>query len=230
MYSWHHLSAQPEHELTVSSSDNTRENATISHFSKVVKNLSRAASPQGPHWCMLKDCDSSVCIWYGVFLAATRESQLWENCKRERQDELMGLQKSCQKPFLSMLCPTDIHLASWKVKTAKTSGLKRTFQLLRDTSQQGWAFEKKRRKKSPWNSGNGGTSRRRGMLKNQIPRSENGAEMNVAVSSENRGERKQTRTGCVDSGVPTAWKSIWRIPINIFLIFVYGCSVCLWQI
>ncbi|KAF3851912.1 hypothetical protein F7725_005267 [Dissostichus mawsoni] len=30
---------------------------------------------------------------------ATRESQLWENCKRERQDELLGLQKSCQKAF-----------------------------------------------------------------------------------------------------------------------------------
>lgn len=100
---------------------------------KKKKNLSRAASPQGPHWCIMKDCDFSVCIWYGVFLAATRESQLWENCKRERQDELLGLQKSCQKPFLAMLCPTDIHLASWKVETAKTSGLKRTFQLLRDT-------------------------------------------------------------------------------------------------
>ncbi len=148
MYSWHCLSAHTEHELTVSSSDNTRENVQISHFSKVVKNLSRAASPQGPHWCILKDCDFSVCIWYGVFLAATRESQLWENCKRERQDELLGLQKSCQKPFLSMLCPTDIHLASWKVKTAKTSGLKRTFQLLRYTSQQDWVFEKLKKKKT----------------------------------------------------------------------------------
>lgn len=122
-------------------------------FQKLRKNLSRAASPQGPHWCIMKDCDFSVCIWYGVFLAATRESQLWENCKRERQDELLGLQKSCQKPFLSMLCPTDIHLASWKVKTAKTSSLKRTFQLLRDTLQQEWVFEKK--KKKPWNSRNG---------------------------------------------------------------------------
>lgn len=32
--------------------------------------------------------------------------------QRERQDELLGLQKSCQKPFLSTLCPVDIHLAS----------------------------------------------------------------------------------------------------------------------
>lgn len=153
MYSGHRLPAHTEHELTVSSSDNTRENVPISHFSKVVKNLSKAASPQGAHWCIMKDCDFSVCIWYGVFLAATRESQLWENCKRERQDELLGLQKSCQKPFLSTLCPSDIHLASWKVKTAKTWGLKRTFQLLRDTSQQDGVFEKKR--KGTWNSRNG---------------------------------------------------------------------------
>lgn len=146
MCSRQRLSAHTEHELTVSSSDNTRENAPISHFSKVMKKLSRAASPQGLHWCILKDCDFSVCIWYGVFLAATRESQLWENGKRERQDELVGLQKSCQKPFPSMLCPTDIHLASWKVKTAETSGLKRTFQLLRDTSQQDWVFEKRKGK------------------------------------------------------------------------------------
>lgn len=163
MYSWHRLPAHTEHELTVSSSDNTRENAPISHFSKVVKNLSKAASPQGAHWCIMKDCDFSVCIWYGVFLAATRESQLWENCKRERQDELLGLQKSCQKPFLSTLCPTDIHLASWKVKTAKTWGLKRTFQLLRDTSQQDWVFEKKKKKK-PETVGMERTSRLRGML------------------------------------------------------------------
>lgn len=147
MYSLHCLPARTEHELTVSHSDITRENAPISHFSKLVKNLSRAASPQGPHWCILKDCDFSVCIWFCVFSAAVRESQLWENCKRERQDELVGLQKSCQKPFLSTLCPTDIHLASWKVKTAKTLGLKRTFQLLRDTSQQDWAFERKKKKK-----------------------------------------------------------------------------------
>lgn len=144
MYSRHRLPACTEHELTVSSSDNTRENAPISHFSKVLKNLSRAAFPQGPHWCILKDCDFSVRIWYDVFLAATWGSQLRENCKRERQDELLGLQKSRQKLFLSMLCPTDIHLASWKVKTAKTSGLKRTFQLLRGTSQQDWVFEKKK--------------------------------------------------------------------------------------
>lgn len=165
MYSWHLLSAHTEQELTVSSSDNTRENAPISHFSKVVKNLSRAASPQGLHWCIMKACDFSVCIWYGVFLAATRESQLWENCKRERQDELLGPQKSRQKPFLSLLCPSDIHLASWKVKTAKTSGLKRTFQLLRDTSQQDWAFEKKKGKgkKTPETIGMEGTSRLRGM-------------------------------------------------------------------
>lgn len=166
MYPRHCLPAHTEHELTVSGSDSTKENAPISHFSKVVKNLSRAASPQGPHWCILKDWDSSVCIWFRVFSAAVRESQLWENCKRERRDELLGLLKSCQKPFLSVLCPTDIHLASWKVETAKTSGLKRTFQLLRGTLQQDWVFEKK--KKTPETVGMEGTSRLRGMLKNQM--------------------------------------------------------------
>lgn len=143
MYPWHDLSVHTEHELTVSSSDITRENAPISHFFKRCENLSKAASPQGAHWCITKDCDFSVCIWYSVFLAATQESQLWENYKRERQDELLGLQKSCQKPFLSTLCPTNIHLARWKVKNAKTRGLKRTFQLLRDTSQQDCFWKKK---------------------------------------------------------------------------------------
>lgn len=151
------LAARTRHELTVSSSDNTRENVPISHFSKVVKNLSKAASPHGAHWCIMKDCDSSVCIWYGVFIAAVRESQLWENCKRERQDELLGLQKSCQKPFLSTLCPTDIHLASWYSSWQKLGAWKELFNFW-DTPCNRTEFLKReggKKRVKTWNSRNG---------------------------------------------------------------------------
>lgn len=140
------FSAHTEHELTVSSSDNTRENAPISHFSKVVKNLSRAASPQGPYWCILKDCDFSVCIWYGVFLAATRESQLWENCKgRDRTSSwaFRSLVKS-----LSFLCfvPPIFILPVEKWRRQKLQAWKELFNFTEKTSQQDWVSEKKKKK------------------------------------------------------------------------------------
>lgn len=53
--------------------------------------------------------------------------------KKKRQDELLVLLKSRQKPFP---LPALSRRYSSRQKTVKTSGLKRTFQLLRGTSQQ----------------------------------------------------------------------------------------------
>ena len=70
------------------------------------------------------------------------------------------------------------------------------------------------------------TSRLRGMLKNQIPRLENVAKMNMALYSSEK--RNQAHTECVDSGllcVPTSIKSISRITVNIYLSFLYILSL-----
>lgn len=63
------------------------------------------------------------------------------------------------------------------------------------------------------------TFRLRGMLKNE-------AKMNMALSSAEKSN--QARTECVYSGllcVPTTLKSIWHIPINIYLSAFYVFSV-----
>lgn len=146
------------------------------------KNLSKAASPHGAHWCIMKDFDFSVCIWYAVFIAAVWESQLWENCKRERQDELLGRQKSCQKPFLSTLCPADIHLASWYSSWQKLGAWKELFNFwdtpcnrteffFEKTGRGGGKKKVKTKKERRLETvGMERTSRRRGTEKNQIAR------------------------------------------------------------
>lgn len=113
-----------------------------------------------------------------------------------------------------------------KSEDGKNLGLEKNFSTSKRHLTTGLSFWKKKKEKKPETVGMERTSRRRDMLKNQIPRLENRAEMNVALCSAEK--RNQTHTECVDSGLLLCAhreKSIWRITINMYLSFLYIPSV-----
>lgn len=173
---------------------NTGENAPISHCSKAVTNLSKAASPQrGPTDVSWKTVTPQFAFDTVSFKQRREQASYWENCKRERQDELLGPQKSCQKPFLSTPCPTDIHLASWKVRDGENLGLEKFFSTSKRHLATGlsfWKNEKVRKKK--------GRKGRNGEDFQTLKNRKNGAKTNVALCCVER--RNQTHTEGVDSG------------------------------
>lgn len=158
------------------SSDNWWANAPIFHFSKVQKNLSRAASLQGPQWSTIKK------DWLPTFAFDSEAFQQQENSKRRRRDELLGLQKSRQKPFLSALCPADIHLARLKSEDGTNFGLKRNFSTSKRNLATGssiWNMKKRKKEKRKRHCRNG----RDFQTKRKVRESDNGKKMKRALSS-----------------------------------------------
>lgn len=183
----------------------------------------------------MKDFDFSVCIWYAVFIAAVWESQLWENCKRERQDELLGLQKSCQKPFLSTLCPVDIHLASWYSSWQKLGAWKELFNFW-DTpcNRTGFFFSffwkdregKRKKREKTWNSRNGKDFQTERHGKKSVGETGQGWIWHCAPLK--RGTRHiQDVLILASRFVCSSRKSIWHITINMYWGILYILSqVC----
>lgn len=165
MYSLHCLPARTEHELTVSHSDITRENAPISHFSKLVKNLSRAASPQGPHWCILKDCDFSVCIWFCLFSSHARKPVMGKLQKGET-GRARGPSEVLSKAFPFYALSHWYSSCQLKSEDGKNFGLEKNFSTSKRYLATGLSIWKKEEmKKKNETVGMEGTSRPRGMLK-----------------------------------------------------------------
>lgn len=113
--------------------------------------------------------------------------------QRERQDELLGLLKSCQKPFLSMLCPPRYSSCQLKSEDGKNFWLEKNFSTSERNLGTGLSIWK-----NPETVGMEGTYRLRGTLKNQDTTFWK-IEMNMALSSVEK--RNQTATVCVGPGM-----------------------------
>jgi len=120
------LPANTQGELTVSGSDNRRENAPISHFSKVVKNLSRAASPQGPHWCILKDLLPSLHLIQSLFSSHARKAVAGE-LQKGKTGRAPGPSEVLSKAFPFCALSHRYSSRQLKRKDGKNFGLEKNF-------------------------------------------------------------------------------------------------------
>lgn len=127
-----------------------RQTQAISLFlSKAVKNLSSSISSRALLMYLERPPLLGLHLIRRLFSRHVRKPVTGKLQKKKRQDELLVLLKSRQKPFP---LPALSRRYSSRQKTMKTSGLKRTFQLLRGTSQQDWLFENRRegKKENAW--------------------------------------------------------------------------------
>lgn len=127
-----------------------RQTQAISLFlSKAVKNLSSSISSRALLMYLERPPLLGLHLIRRLFSRHVRKPVTGKLQKKKRQDELLVLLKSRQKPFP---LPALSRRYSSRQKTVKTSGLKRTFQLLRGTSQQDWLFENRRegKKENAW--------------------------------------------------------------------------------